>query len=169
MSGYLSAIGAKEIEPFDLIDKVVAAPVEVREGPELLRRVIWRDESGAEVWVHLNDGAPQTTTVLFRGPGRVTGRLGGFSPPVDGPLNGLVMVTDAEPALTPRLVLDLADYGDAATSLATGRRVTVGIAGLLTEGHLFADRAAYLAACSRRGGGWGRGRRGSAATYGSAP
>src|SRR5207244_3201551 len=26
------------------------------------------------------------------------------------------------------------------------------VAGLLTEGHLFADRAAYLAACSRRGG-----------------
>jgi hypothetical protein len=152
VSGYLAAIGAKEIEPFELIDRIVAAPVETREGPEALRRAIWRDESGAEVWVHLNEDAPQTTTVLFRGTNRVTGRLGGFSPPVDGPFNGLVMVTDAEPALTPRLVLDLAEFGDASTTLATGRRVTVGIAGLLTEGHLFADRAAYLAACSRRGG-----------------
>jgi hypothetical protein len=49
-------------------------------------------------------------------------------------------------------VLDLAGYGDAISRVCIGRRVTVGIAALLTEGRVFPDRAAYLAACSRRSG-----------------
>src|SRR5512132_1661293 len=85
VSGYLPAIGAKEMEPLEVIDRAVQAAVETREGPEELRRAIWRDESGAEVWVHLSGGAPHTTSVVFRGSGRVTGDLTGFSPPVDGP------------------------------------------------------------------------------------
>lgn len=152
MSGYLPAIGAKEIEPLEMVDRVVKAAVETREGPEALRRAIWRDGSGAEVWVHLQGEAPQTSTVLFRGAGRVTGRLTGISPPMDGPLNGQVLVTETEPALAPRLALDLAEYGDAISRICVGRRVTAGIAALLMEGQLFANRTAYLAACSRRGG-----------------
>src|SRR5438270_801521 len=70
------------------------------------------------------------------------GGLEGFSPPVDGPLNGHVLITEAEPALAPRLVLDLAEYGEARSRICAGRRVTVGVAALLTEGQLFADRAA---------------------------
>lgn len=152
MSGYLPAIGAREIEPLEMVDRVVGAAVDTREGPHELRRVIWRDESGAEVWVHLEGDAPHTTTVVFRGTGRVTGRLVGFSQPVDGPLNGQIMLVGAEPALAPRLVLDLAEYGDATGSVCVGRQVTVGVAALLAQGHVFPNRAAYLAACSRRGG-----------------
>jgi hypothetical protein len=151
LSGYLPAIGAKEIEPLEMVDRVIQAAVETHEGPEGLRRAIWRDESGAEVWIHLQGEAPQTTTVIFRGADRLTGRLSGFSPPVDGPLNGQILVTEAEPALAPRLVLDLAEYGDAVSSVCVGRRVSVGMAALLTEGQCFGDRSAYLAACSRRG------------------
>ena len=60
MSGYLAAIGAKEIEPLEMVDRVMRSAVETREGPELLRRAIWRDESGAEVWVHLEGEARRT-------------------------------------------------------------------------------------------------------------
>ncbi len=150
MSGYLPAIGAKEIEPLEMVDRAIQAAVETREGPEGLRRAIWRDESGAEVWVHLQGDAPRTTTVIFRGADRITGRLSGFSPPVDGPLNGQILVMEAEPALAPRLVLDLAEYGDAISRICIGRRISVGVAALLTEGHCFRDRGAYLAACARR-------------------
>src|SRR5262249_50841628 len=136
----------------DMVDRVLHSPVEVREGPEPLRRVIWRDESGAEVWVHLEGGAPHTTTVVFRGSGRVTGRLAGYSAPNDGPLNGLVMLLGPVPVLAARLVLDLTEFGDAPSQSSMGRRVSVGVSGLLQEGQLFPDRAAYLAACSRRGG-----------------
>lgn len=152
MSGYLPAIGAKETEPLEMVDRALQSPVEVREGPDLLRRVIWRDESGAELWVHLDGGAPHTTTVVFRGSGRVAGRLVGYSPPKDGPLNGLVMLLGCEPELAPRLVLDLAEFGDAPAQVAAGRRVSLGVSALLTEGRLFADRGSYLAACARRGG-----------------
>jgi hypothetical protein len=152
VSGYLPAVGAKEIEPLELVDRATQAASETREGPDDLRRKIWRDESGAEIWVHLTGDAPHTTTVLFRSDGRVTGHLVGFSPPVDGPLNGQMMLTHPEPALAPRLVLDLAEFGDAVSQFCAGRRAGVGVAALLTEGRLFADRAAYLAACSRRGG-----------------
>ena len=34
MSGYLPAIGAKEIEPLEMVDRAVRAAVEMREGPE---------------------------------------------------------------------------------------------------------------------------------------
>jgi hypothetical protein len=71
---------------------------------------------------------------------------------VDGPLNGQVMLYEVEPPLAERLILDLAEYGDSAASLFLGRRVSVGVAGLVTEGQVFRNRAAYLAACSRRGG-----------------
>jgi hypothetical protein len=147
----LPAIGAKEIEPLEMVDRAIAAAVETREGPEALRRAIWRDGSGAELWIHLQGGAPQTTTVIFRGADRITGRLTGFSPPMDGPLNGQILVAEAEPALAPRLVLDLAEYGDAISHIGVGRRISVGVSALLTEGHSFSDRGAYLAACSRRG------------------
>jgi hypothetical protein len=152
VSGYLPAIGAKEIEPLELVDRATRAAVETRGGPESLQRKIWRDESGAEVWVHLTGDAPHTTTVVFRGSDRVNGLLAGFSPPVDGPLNGLVMLTGTEPELAPRLVLDLAEFGDAAPQFCNGRQVSVGIAGLMTEGSVYPDRAVYLAACTRRGG-----------------
>jgi len=152
VSGYLPAIGAKEIQPLEMVDRVVGSAVEVREGPEPLRRVIWRDESGAEVWVHLEGTAPHTTTVVFRGAGRVTGRLGGYSASTEGPMNGMVLLLGTEPELAPRLVLDLAEFGDAPAQISTGRRVSIGVSALLTEGRFFADRASYLAACSRRGG-----------------
>jgi hypothetical protein len=152
VSGYLPAIGAKEIDPLEVVDRAVQVAVETREGPDELRRKIWRDESGAEIWVHLTGDAPHTTTVVFRGSGRVKGFLAGFSPPVDGPLNGMVMIATPEPALAPRLVLDLAEFGDAAPQFCNGRQVSVGVAGLLTEGGVFPDRASYLAACTRRGG-----------------
>jgi hypothetical protein len=153
VSGYLPAIGAKETEPLEIVDRVVQAAVETRDGPENLQRKVWRDESGAEVWVHLTGGAPHTTTVIFRGSDHVTGLLAGFSPPVDGPLNGMVMLTGPEPALAPRLVLDLAEFGDAAAQICTGRQVSLGVSALLTEGTVFRDRAAYLAACTRRADG----------------
>lgn len=153
VSGYLPAIGAKETEPLELVDRVVQSAVETREGPENLQRKIWRDESDAEVWVHLTGDAPHTTTVVFRGSDRVTGLLAGFSPPADGPMNGMVMLTGLEPPLAPRLVLDLAEFGDAAAQMCAGRQVSVGVSGLLTEGAVFRDRAAYLAACTRRSDG----------------
>lgn len=152
MSGYLPAIGAKETEPLEIVDQVVKAAVETRQGPEGLQRKIWRDESGAEIWVHLTGDAPHTTTVIFRGSERVKGLLAGFSPPADGPMNGMVMITEPEPELAPRLVLDLAEFGDAAQQVCAGRQVSLGVAGLLTEGRVYPDRAAYLAACTRRGG-----------------
>jgi hypothetical protein len=152
VSGYLPAIGAKEIEPLEMVDRVVGSAVETREGPPPLRRLIWRDESGAEVWVHLEGDAPHTTTVVFRGATRVTGRLAGYSASADGPMNGLVMLLATEPELAPRLVLDLAEFGDAPSRISAGRRVTVGVSALLTGGRLFPDRAAYLSACSRRVG-----------------
>jgi hypothetical protein len=152
MSGYLPAIGARETEPLEMVDRVVGAAVETREGPEPLRRVVWRDDSGAEVWVHMEGDVPHTTTVVFRGSGRVTGRLAGYQVSTDGPMNGLVMLLGTEPELAPRLVLDLAEYGDAPARISTGRRVSVGVSALLTGGQVFPDRAAYLAACSRRGG-----------------
>src|SRR5205823_8828825 len=105
-----------------------------------------------EMWIHLEGDAPHTTTVVFRGTGRVTGRLAGYSASTDGPMNGLVMLLEPEPELAPRLVLDLAEFGDAPAQISTGRRVSLGVSALLTEGRLFADRATYLAACSRRGG-----------------
>ncbi len=150
MSGYLPAIGAKEIEPLEMVDRVATAATETREGPAELRRRIWRDDSGAEIWLHYEGDAPHTTTVLFRGNDRISGHLTGFSPPVDGPMNGLVMVSGLEAPLPQRLVLDLAEYGEASAAICAGRRVSVGLAGLLTEGQVFRDRATYLAACSRR-------------------
>jgi hypothetical protein len=151
VSGYLGAIGAKEIEPLAMVDRAAANAVETREGPEELRRAIWRDDSGAEIWVHSQAGVPHTTTVVFRGSERITAELTGFSPPVDGPMNGLVMLSGLEAPWPSRLVIDLADFADATPRICPGRRVSVGLSGLLTEGRVFKDRATYLAACSRRG------------------